>query len=206
MKEMLTLGFSRIPILDSAGSTNVVGIVLVKNLITLRPDDRVSVSALVAQEQQRRQQRRAQQLPDSDSSAHTAQVLIGESILRVHQDISIFALIDLFQASKTQLALVYSYDPADPDGLLTGRHLMADIKDLRHFRENVATAALNEAYKEGFVLRSQGEGGFPLQAEIQLLGLTTLEDIVEEMFGEQFVDETVSVPFQTLLPVRIQLT
>ena len=36
-------------------------------------------------------------------TANTAKILIDESLLRVHQDISIFALIDLFQASKTQV-------------------------------------------------------------------------------------------------------
>jgi hypothetical protein len=70
--------------------------------------------------------------------------------------------------------------------------------------EKVATAALRAAYEGGYVLKaappayeadsSRGESETPREKWVttgtKLIGLTTLEDLVEEMFGEQFVDET----------------
>ena len=144
--------------------------------------------------------------PVTWDSANTAKVLIDESLLRVHQDISIFALIDLFQASKTQMALVYNYDVTDVNLKQSGR--LAGKEDTTGMSDKVATAALRAAYENGFVLKSAprpsgayagadsgaGESETPrarwVTTGTTLLGLTTLEDIVEEMFGEQFVDET----------------
>ena len=206
MQEVLKAGFSRIPVLEGE---RVHGIVLVKNLIMLDPDDATTMASLVEEERQIRDRARTPKGFPKTSSADSAgglahagfseqskdwhssnlcKVLIDDSILRVHQDISIFALIDLFQAQKTQMALVYSYNPSDPDGVIGQR--LASVGDISRMNAKVSTAALRAAYQEGYVLRAP-EGGRDWDTRgTQLIGVTTLEDIVEEMFGEQFVDET----------------
>ena len=100
------------------------------------------------------------------------------------------------------MALVYEYDVKD-DALRRSERL-ATKADTEWLSEKMATAALRAAYEAGYVLKAappayeadsaQGESETPRRPWITtgttLIGLTTLEDIVEEMFGEQFVDET----------------
>ena len=182
---------------------SVEGIILVKNLITIDPEAQQSVDSLIAEERRRRiEQRKGAAHAHKWDSANTARVLIDESLLRVHQDIGIFALIDLFQASKTQMALVYDYDVNDDNLHRSGR--LASTEDTENMSEQFKTPALRAAYKAHHVLKAappayeadsvQGESETPRRRWIttgtRLIGLATLEDIVEEMFGEQFVDET----------------
>ena len=116
LHEILQGGFSRIPILQrqgvdgsspqtrAGGSSPVVGILLVKNLITRDPSLATPMSQLIQEERARRRQAEQQQANRARSSLatssphtttyrlmhNTAAVLIEGSILRVHQDISIF--------------------------------------------------------------------------------------------------------------------
>jgi metal transporter CNNM len=206
LSDMLAAGFSRIPVLGDDDQQSVEGIILVKNLILVDPDSQQSVESLIVEERRRRVEQRKSATHEHQSRAwdttNTAKVLIDESLLRVHKDISIFALIDLFQASKTQMALVYEYDVNDDNLRRSGR--VASTVDTEMISEKMATAALRAAYESNYVLKpvqpaleadsAQGESETPRRRWITtgttLIGLTTLEDIVEEMFGEQFVDET----------------
>ena len=114
LHEILQGGFSRIPILQrqgvdgsshtrAGGGSPVVGILLVKNLITRDPSLATPISQLIQEERARRRQAEQQanraRSSLATSSPHTttyllmhntAAVLIEGSILRVHQDISIF--------------------------------------------------------------------------------------------------------------------
>eukprot|EP01048_Picozoa_sp_COSAG05_P006688 COSAG05_NODE_445_length_9773_cov_4.588071_5_plen_190_part_00 len=115
LHEILQGGFSRIPILQrqgvdgssqtrAGGSSPVVGILLVKNLITRDPSLATPISQLIQEERARRRRQAEQQANRARSSLatssphtttyrlmhNTAAVLIEDSILRVHQDISIF--------------------------------------------------------------------------------------------------------------------
>lgn len=206
LSDMLAAGFSRIPVLGDDDPQTVEGIILVKNLIMIDPEAQQSVESLIVEERRRRIEERKSAVHGRDTrawdTANTAKVLIDESLLRVHKDISIFALIDLFQASKTQMALVYEYDVNDENLRRSGR--VASTVDTERISEKMATAALRAAYEANYVLKAaqpaheadsaQGESETPrprwITTGTTLIGLTTLEDIVEEMFGEQFVDET----------------
>ncbi|KAL1922613.1 uncharacterized protein VTP21DRAFT_10152 [Calcarisporiella thermophila] len=106
---ILLAGYSRIPVYAPPGKTNFVGMLLVKQLITCDPEDRLPVSAF-----------HLSTLPAMPS--HT----------------SCLDVLNFFQEGRSHMVLVY--DPSDP--------------------------------------------------ECKPLGVITLEDVIEELIGEEIIDET----------------
>ena len=150
MSEILRMGYSRIPVLAPKGTTSrhvdVVGVMLVKNLITLNPDDGVTVQKLLNNEEGVLLERQAS--PETWDTMHTSK--IWRNLLRVHKDISIFALIDLFQAKKTQIAIVYDYLVEVDEAIHgNGTNWLDNGKSIQNADTGADNMALRNAFKSG---------------------------------------------------------
>jgi hypothetical protein len=135
---------------DSTALGKVAGILLVKNLITLDPKDATTVQHLFDTENAMTLARHSSPAVDAAWDTAVPTRKIWRTMLRVHKDISIFALIDLFQAQKTQMALVYDYDPKSSGNRMTNGAGWIDSGEA--LDERVLTAALKKAFKTGHVL------------------------------------------------------
>ncbi|CAI9718901.1 Hypothetical predicted protein [Octopus vulgaris] len=121
----LSTGHSRIPIYQGC-KQNILGILLVKNLILLDPKDSISVNKLI------------------DSSAF-------RSVPIVPSNTPLFDLLNLFQTGKSHLCIVREQIPGDV--IIT------------------TTATISSL-------------------DTKIIGIITLEDVIEELIQEEIVDES----------------
>ena len=121
LASMLAVGHSRIPVYDGARS-NVTGILLVKRLIVISPEDRRLIRSLSL--------RRA---------------------LFIHPSLSLFDALNIFQRGISHLAVV-CHQPDRADALC--------------------------------------RAGQPLPQDVGIVGIVTLEDLLERLIKEEIEDET----------------
>ncbi|XP_065837744.1 uncharacterized protein [Oscarella lobularis] len=130
MKMLVSAGHSRVPVYSGVRS-NIIGLVLVKNLILLDPDDAVPVRDVCRPESALRP------LP------------------RVDHDMPLYTLLNEFQKGKSHMCQVWG-----PRSITTED---GDIEEV--------SVISNDDPKE-------------------LIGVITLEDVIEELIQEEIIDET----------------
>jgi len=125
MVEIMARGHSRIPVFRSKRQ-NIVGMLLIKNLILLDPEEEIPVSQLLARKP-----------------------------LAVAQDMNLYDMLNLFQRKHCHLAVV----------LKDRNHLQAFAKCMREEDNDVPDA-------------------------IDIMGIITIEDVIEDLIQEEIYDET----------------
>eukprot|EP00118_Oscarella_pearsei_P007142 m.33838 g.33838 ORF g.33838 m.33838 type:complete len:481 (+) comp31920_c0_seq1:250-1692(+) len=130
MKKLVGAGHSRVPVYAGV-KTNLVGLLLVKNLILLDPDDAVPVRDVCRSE---------------------------SALPKVDHQMPLYSLLNKFQEGKSHICQVWG-PKAGP----------------------VTVTAENGGRETG----AHSDGDPP-----ELLGVITLEDVIEELIQEEIVDET----------------
>jgi metal transporter CNNM len=126
MKDILLSGYSRIPVFDSdSAMSKCVGIIFVRDLILVDPEDAVSVSSILN--------------------------IYGHEVLQVFPDTLLSEMLVLFKSGKTHLALVNDVDSSgegDPvyvtQGLVTFEDILEVIlRDNIHDEADVGSPVLD---------------------------------------------------------------
>lgn len=140
MSMVMEKAHSRIPIYDGP-YTNIIGVILVKSLIMLDPDDSTPISSLL------------------DSQA-------GRTVLFVDEDMPLFDLLNIFQTGKSHIAFVQ-------------KNTLRERQDDQADDVQLLVTTADEDRASGSS-RSTGP----------IIGIITLEDVIEELIQEEIIDET----------------
>ncbi|XP_060082040.1 uncharacterized protein LOC132561334 [Ylistrum balloti] len=131
---------SRIPIYDGP-YTNIIGVILVKSLILLDPEDATPIRTLL----------------------HSQAV---KTVMFVDEDMPLFDLLNIFQTGKSHIAFVQKSSSRERhDDQADDVHLLVTTAD-----EDCVSAS------------AQSSG--------PVVGIITLEDVIEELIQEEIIDET----------------
>ncbi|KAJ1928196.1 hypothetical protein IWQ60_002274 [Tieghemiomyces parasiticus] len=148
MTEIMRAGHSRVPVYEG-NRRNIVGVLLVKSLILLDPDDAVPLRRL-----------KINRIP------------------AVTTKTSLFDILNIFQEGGSHMALVYEAPEVNfGDDNLT-------ISDVRRSMDSMTSTDSQSPQLPG-----SNTGGHWNVCE-RLLGVITLEDVIEELIQEEIVDET----------------
>ena len=152
LSSILDAGHSRVPVRDSRNGGVIVGVLLVKELALLNPDDELPVRAVLDSQARGK----AVAAPAPSSSADTASLTTvaaakdtqrrHQRVLKVFDDMTLDHLLEAFRMSMQHLAVV-----------------------------------------QRVVTPDEAEGGDPYY---EVVGIVTLEDVIEELIQAEIVDET----------------
>ncbi|KAJ1871966.1 hypothetical protein LPJ55_003485 [Coemansia sp. RSA 990] len=168
LTEMVRRGHSRVPVYEGH-RCNIVGLLLVKSLVLLDPDDAVPV--------------------------RDAKIT---SIPQITPDVSLYDILNAFQEGGSHLAVVMGLPPHHSkrmaqcilpddqagDGASQGEASSDNSTLATHINENAPL--LSSAHVASYIAEHPAPGHNPPAP----IGIITLEDVIEELIQEEIIDET----------------
>ncbi|TYI37946.1 hypothetical protein ES332_A03G251300v1 [Gossypium tomentosum] len=189
MSLILEKGHSRVPVYYEH-STNIIGLVLVKNLLTVHPEDEVPVKSVTIRR-----------------------------IPRVQETLPLYDILNEFQKGHSHMAVVVrqcnkaDQPPSNNSSRSPLPEVKVDIDGEKYPQENAlrrkrslkkwkSFPTSNDSFKSGSRSRKWSKGtdsdilhlnGSPLPQlpeEEEAVGIITMEDVIEELLQEEIFDET----------------
>mmetsp|Transcript_1813 Transcript_1813/g.5272 ORF Transcript_1813/g.5272 Transcript_1813/m.5272 type:complete len:559 (-) Transcript_1813:404-2080(-) len=165
LARILRMGHSRVPVHQAGDRSHLLGVVLVKELVLLDPDDRVRVDCM-----------RIRQVPFLSAGT------------------PMYDLLRLFQTGRSHMVFLRK-PPADEDGGAAGGQTDVNVHS-GGAQGPAGTVAVT--IESAAAVGSDGEEDDPEEltdfeknaAVGDVVGIITIEDVIEELIGEEIVDET----------------
>nr|GMD05177.1 DUF21 domain-containing protein At4g33700-like [Ipomoea batatas] len=186
MSLILEKGHSRIPVYYEQ-PTNIIGLILVKNLLTVHPEDNIPVKNVTI----RRIPRVLETMPLDD---------ILNEFQKGHSHMAV-----VVRQSNKNLTFLFTLDvvpelKVDIDGektplhksLKTKQRSLQKLKSFPNTGSNSFKATRSKKWKDMYadILPMDGNPLPKLPEEEEVVGIITMEDVIEELLQEEIYDET----------------
>jgi metal transporter CNNM len=184
MQEVIEKGHSRVPVYYER-ETNIIGLILVKNLLSINPDDEIPIKSVTIRK-----------------------------IPRVSEDLPLYDILNEFQKGHSHMAVVIRHNfPNYPAKQLNndgetlevaiaiddklGEKAVKNLTPLRRWKSYPNTQNSNTGSRRGKWSKDQSdvlqvhEEPLPtLSEDEEAVGIITMEDVIEELLQEEIYDET----------------
>ncbi|KAL1546736.1 DUF21 domain-containing protein [Salvia divinorum] len=174
LNAIMTMGHSRVPVYYN-NQNNIIGLILVKNLLAVDPDDSVPLRKMLIRK-----------------------------IPRVSEDMPLYDILNEFQKGHSHIAVVYRDSKDTLQKTKEENHIFA-IKTVTHDADSVMNKSDDQVKKSppatpAFKKRHKGCSFCILDLETspipefppdqEAVGVISMEDVIEELLQEEILDET----------------